>query len=241
MIFDPFSERMTFYTSQLYAFPPESITPVFIYDMTIDYDGNPWLFSADWLAKFDTASREFDVLQSPLGGAPGACDKQGNVYFVHWEYFVGLAGYSPSDQTSTEYWKTTEFASQIQDVAVDAEGKVWFIYTTVSGDALYRLSRGGVGLTVTSTTTFSSARASLTAIPSTMLVHTSSTAINTQTEKSTAPAFRSESILMPSSTTVLTETRVLDEFSAFTAVILLAAIFMKTLVRRRKRRGHDQK
>jgi len=235
MMFDARSEIMIFYDLPSYGFRSAE----FVNDIAADYHGNLWLMSPNRLARFDIASKELTIIQSAYGGAPGACDKEGNVYFVDWEYLVGLAGFSPSDQTFTEYWRAPQTISQIQDVAVDGDGNVWFIYTFTSGQTrgmeLYKLSRGGMGYTVTLTSTLSSERTSMNAIPSAMLTQTSSTAIATQTQRSTAMVLRSQSVLTATSSTVLTETRVVDEFSTFTSLVLLVAILIPALARRRKR------
>jgi hypothetical protein len=211
----------------------------FVYDMAIDYRGNLWLFSEKKLAKFDTASKELTTIESPYKyGAPGACDKEGNVFFVH----EGLVGFSSSNQTFTEYplhWETTDPFPQVRDIAVDADNNVWFTRIFYSGQTgtmeLYELFRGGAGTTVTLTTTFTSEHTSLSAIPSTKLIQTSDTGITTQSTKTSTVVMRSESTLTAASTTVLTETKLVDEFSGSAILVLLASILIPVIARRRAR------
>jgi len=235
MMFDPRFETMRFYDVPFCDLPSgESI-----HDLIPDDHGNLWLLLEKKVARFDTATREFTAIESPYTntGAPGACDKEGNVYFVHYEYESRIVGFSPSDQSFTEYWKAT---GGVQDMGVDVDDNLWFIQTAFTNnlyriEGLYRLTKGGAGLTVTSTTTLSSTTTSLTAIPSTRLTHTSGTATTTQTGRLTAGVIRSESTLTTVSSTILTETRVVDEFSGFVVLVLLVAIFIPTLARRRIR------
>jgi hypothetical protein len=235
MMFDPQSETMSFYDVPFCDLSSgESVN-----DLISDHRGNLWLLLEKKLARFDTATKEFTAIESPYTntGAPGACDKEGNVYFIHYEYEPRIMGFSSSDQSFTEYWKAT---GGIQDMAVDADASLWFIQTAFTNnlyriEGLYRLTKGGAGLTMTSTSTLNNVTTSLTAIPSTMLPRTSDTFESTQTDRLTAAVIRSESTLTAASSTILTETRVVDEFSGFVGLILLAAIFIPTLARRRMR------
>jgi len=243
MMFDPYSETMTFYDLPSYGYRPSEPFHMadFVYDMAIDYRGNLWLFSEKKLAKFDTASKELTAIESPYKyGAPGTCDKEGNVFFVH----EGLVGFSSSSQTFTEYpvhWETTDPFPQVRDIAVDADNNVWFTRIFYSGQTgtmeLYRLFRGGVGTTVTLTTTFTSEHASLSAIPSTKLIQTSDTATTTQSTKISAAVMRSESTLTAASTTILTETRLVDEFSGSAILVLLVSILVPMFARRKTPSG----
>jgi streptogramin lyase len=235
MVFDPLSETMRFYDVPFSDLPSsESVR-----DLMSDNHGNLWLLLESRLARFDTATREFTVIESPYTstGAPGVCDKDGNVYFIRYEYESRIVGFSPSDQSFTEYWNTGGAA--VQDMEAGPDGNLWFIQTAFTNnlyriEGLYRLSKGGIGLTVTSTTTLNSTTTSLTPIPPTRLTYTSGTFTTTETERMTAAVIRSESTLTAVSSTILTEARVVDEFSAFAALVLLVAISIPMLARRRR-------
>ena len=235
MMFDPQFETMSFYDVPFCDLPSgESVN-----DLISDHRGNLWLLFEKKLARFDTTTKEFTAIESPYAniGAPGACDNKGNVYFIHYEYEPHIVGFSSSDQSFAEYLKAT---GGVQDMAVDADDNLWFIQTAFTNnlyriEGLYSLSRGDTGLTMTSTTTFSSVTTSLTAIPSTMLTHTSGTVTTTETNRLTAALILSESTVTDVSSTVLTETRVVDEFSNFIALVLLVAIFIPSFARKRTR------
>jgi len=244
MMFDPHSETMTFYDLPSYGYHPGQPLDMadFVHDMAIDYRGNLWLFSEKKLAKFDTASKELTAIESPYRyGAPGACDKEGNIYFVLEDVgHEGIMSFSSSNQTFTEYpvhWETTQWFPQVRDITVDADNNVWFTRIFYSGQTgtmeLYRLSRGGVGTTVTLTTTFTSELASISTIPSTKLIQASHTATTTQSTKSTSTVMRSESTLTVTSTTILTETRLVDEFSGSAIMVLLVSILIPMIARRK--------
>jgi len=182
------------------------------------------------------------AIESPYRyGAPGACDKEGNIYFVLEDVgHEGIVSFSSSNQTFTEYpvhWETTQWFPQVRDITVDADNNVWFTRIFYSGQTgtmeLYRLSRGGVGTTVTLTTTFTSELASISTIPSTKLIQASHTATTTQSTKSTSTVMRSESTLTVTSTTILTETRLVDEFSGSAIMVLLVSILIPMIARRK--------
>lgn len=248
MMFDPYSETMTFYDLPSYGYhlgEPLDMAD-FVYDMEIDYNGNLWLFSEKKLAEFDTASKELTAIESPYKyGAPGACDREGNIFFVHQDVVhEGIVSFSSSEQTFIEYpvhWETTQWFPQVRDIAVDADNNVWFTRIFYSGQTgrmeLYELSRGGAGTTVTLTTTFTSEHASLSAIAAAQLIQTSDTAITTQSTKISTAVTRSDSTLTAASTTILTETNLVDEFSGSAILVLLVSILIPMIARRRTPAG----
>jgi hypothetical protein len=132
------------------------------------------------------------------------------------------------DGSFTEYWKST-YPLSIQDVAVGGDDKAWFIETScelgkvlLNIEGLFELS--ATGYEATSTTVFSTLSTSVEAVPSSSLTYTSGRSTSVATTSSIASAERVDSTLVATSSTTVTETKIVDEFSPYVVAAVLLSI-----------------